>query len=83
MLKTKAIVQSRRLGKGRTLTIEDHKIEVVRRFKYLGTVINGVNDEREEIQPGSWQLIKPTATCKPYSDLNKSIETTRQDYTKH
>jgi len=47
--KTKAMVQSRRLGKGRTLTIEDHKIEVVRRFKYLGTVINDVNDEMEEI----------------------------------
>jgi len=47
--KTKALVQSRRLGKGRTLTVEDHKIEVVRRFKYLGTVINDVNDEMEEI----------------------------------
>ena len=32
--KTKAIVQNRRLGKGGTLTVEDHKIEVVRRFKY-------------------------------------------------
>jgi len=28
----------------------DHKIEVVRRFKYLGTVINDVNDETEEIR---------------------------------
>jgi hypothetical protein len=43
-------MQSRRLGKGRTLTIEDHKTEVVRRFKYLGTVINNVNDEMEEIR---------------------------------
>ena len=50
--KTKAMVQSRRLGKGRTLTFEDHKIEVVRRFKYLGTVINDVNDETEEIRAG-------------------------------
>jgi len=30
--KTKAMVQNRRLGKGGTLTIEDHKIEVVRKF---------------------------------------------------
>jgi hypothetical protein len=30
---TKVMVQSRRLGKGRTLTIEDHKIKVVRRLK--------------------------------------------------
>jgi len=47
--KTKAMVQNRRLGKGGTLTVEDHKIEVVRRFKYLGTVINDSNDETEEI----------------------------------
>ena len=32
--KTKSLVQMRRLGKGGTLTVEDHKIEVVRRFKY-------------------------------------------------
>ena len=48
--KTKAMVQSRRLGKGRTPTIEDHKIEVVGRFKYLGTVINDINDGTEEIR---------------------------------
>jgi len=30
------------------LTVEDHKIEVIRRFKYLGTVINDSNDETEE-----------------------------------
>ena len=47
--KTKALVQNRRLGKGGTLTVEDHKIEVVRRFKYLGTLINDSNDETEEI----------------------------------
>jgi len=47
--KTKAMVQNRRLGKGETLTVEDHKIKVVRRFKYLGTVINDSNDETEEI----------------------------------
>jgi len=44
------MVQNRRLGKGGTLTVEDHKIEVVRRFKYLGTVINDSNDETEEIR---------------------------------
>jgi hypothetical protein len=33
-----------------TLTVEDHKTEVVRRFKYLGTVINDINDETEEIR---------------------------------
>ena len=48
--KTKAMVENRRLGKGGTFTVEDHKIEVVRRFKYLGTVINGSNDETEEIR---------------------------------
>jgi len=48
--KMKAVVQNWRLGKGGTLTVEDHKIEVVRRFKYLGTVINDSSDEMEEIQ---------------------------------
>jgi len=43
------MVQNRRLGKGRTLTVEVHKIEVVRRLKYLGTVMNDGNDETEEI----------------------------------
>jgi len=56
-------VQSRRLGKGRTLTIEDHKIEVVRRFIYLGTVINYVNDEMEEIRA------RILAANKAYSSL--------------
>jgi hypothetical protein len=44
------VVQNRRLGKEGTLTVEDHKIEVGRRFKYLGTVINDSNDETEEIR---------------------------------
>jgi hypothetical protein len=47
--KTKAMMQSKRIGRGRTLTVEDHKIEVVRRFKYQGTVINYVYNEAEEI----------------------------------
>jgi len=45
--KTKALVQNRRLGKGGTLTVVDHKIEVARRFKYISTVINNSNDEME------------------------------------
>jgi hypothetical protein len=43
------MVHNRRLGKEGTLTVEDHKTEVVRRFKYLGTVINDSNNEMEEI----------------------------------
>jgi hypothetical protein len=42
-------VQSRRLGKGRILTVGDHNIEMVRRFKYLGMIINDTNDEMKEI----------------------------------
>jgi hypothetical protein len=56
--------QSRRLGKGRTLTIEDHKIEVVRRFTYLGTVIHDVNDETKEIRA------RILAANKAYSSLH-------------
>jgi len=57
------MVQSRRLGKGRTLTVEDHKTEVVRRFKYLGMVINDVNDEMGEIRA------RILAANKAYSSL--------------
>ena len=49
LIKTKAMVQNRRLGKGGTLTVEDHEIEVVRRFRYLGTVMNDSSGETEEI----------------------------------
>jgi len=75
--KMKAMVQNRRLGKGGTLTVEDHKIEVVRRFKYLAMM------KRKKSELVSWQLIKPTAPCKPYSDLDKCIKTTKQDCTKY
>jgi len=61
--KTKAMMQSRRTGNGRTLTVDDHKIEVVRRFKYLGMVINYVKDEKEEIQA------RILAANKAYSSL--------------
>ena len=61
--KTKAMVQNRRLGKGGTLTVEDHKIDVVRRFKFLGTVITDNNDETEEIR------VKILGANKAYSSL--------------
>jgi len=48
--KTRAMVQSRRPGKGGMWTAGDHKIEMVRRFKYLGAVINDTIDETEEIR---------------------------------
>jgi hypothetical protein len=47
--KTKVMVQNRRPRRGGTLTIKNHKIEVVRRFKYLRMVINDINNETEEI----------------------------------
>ena len=65
--KTKALVQSRRLGNGGTLTVEDHKIEVVRRFKYLGTVINGSSDKTEEIRA------RILAANKAYSSLQTTF----------
>ena len=33
--------------------------------------------ERKKSEQGFWQLINPTVPCKPYSDLNKSVETTK------
>ena len=45
------------------MTVEDHKIEVVRRFKYLGTVINESSDETEEIRA------RILAADKAYSSL--------------
>jgi hypothetical protein len=62
-----AVVQSRRPGRGRALTVEDHKIEVVRRFKYLGTVINDINDETEEIRA------RILAANKAYSSLQTTF----------
>jgi hypothetical protein len=65
--KTKAMVQSRRPGSRRTLTVEDHDIEVVMRFKYLGTVLNDTNEEKEEIQA------RILAANKAYSSLQNHI----------
>ena len=57
------MVQNTRLGKGGTFTVEDHEIEVVKRFRYLGKVMNDSNDETEEI----WARI--LADNKAYSSL--------------
>jgi hypothetical protein len=57
------MVQSRRSGMRRTLIVEDHKIEVVRRIKYLGSVINDTNDETKEIRA------RILAANKAYSSL--------------
>ena len=76
--KTKTMVQSRGPGKGGTWTVGNHKIETVRRFRYLGTVINDTNDETEEIRT------RILAANKTYSSLQtifrspqKITETTR------
>ena len=45
--KTKAMVQSRRPGRRGTLTVEDHDIELVTRFKYLGMVLNDTNEGKK------------------------------------
>jgi hypothetical protein len=65
--KTKAMVQSRRPGKGRIRTVGDHNIEMVGRFKYLGTIINDTNDEMEEIRA------RILATNKAYSSLQTTF----------
>ena len=67
------MVQNRRLEKEGTFTVDDHKIELVRSFKYLERVINDINDETEEIRARI--LTANKVPCKPYSELNKSIET--------
>jgi hypothetical protein len=45
------------------LTIENHDVEVVRSFKYLGTEINNANDETVEIKA------RIVASIKAYSYL--------------
>ena len=57
------MVQSRRPRRRGTLTVEDHDIEVVTRFKYLGMVLNDTNEEKEEIQA------RILAANKAYSSL--------------
>jgi hypothetical protein len=61
--KSKATVQSGRPGSRRTLTVENHDIEVVTRFKYQETVLNDTNEEKEEIQA------RILAANKAYSSL--------------
>jgi hypothetical protein len=49
--KTKAMVQNGRTRRIREIsTNKDHDIEVVRGFKYMGTVISNTNDKTEEIK---------------------------------
>jgi hypothetical protein len=48
---TKAAVQNGRTRiRSQILAIKDHDIELVRSFKYLGTVISNINEEAEEIK---------------------------------
>jgi hypothetical protein len=61
--KTKAMVQSRRPRGRETLTAKEQDIQVVRRFKYLRTVINDTDDETEEIRA------RNLAANKAYSSL--------------
>jgi len=55
------------------LTINDDDIEVVRSFKYLGSVIDSTSDETEDIKVRIL-LIKLITLCKLYLDLNKLTE---------
>ena len=56
-------MQNRRRGKGGTFTVEDHVIEMVRIFRYLGTVMNDSNGGTEEIRA------RILAANKAYSSL--------------
>ena len=69
--KTKAKVQNRRLGEGGTFDIEDHKIEVVKRLKYLERVIYDSNDLTEEIQA------RILAAIEAYSSLQTIFRSTQ------
>lgn len=46
------MVQNRKTRRSGRRTINDRDIEVVRSFKYLGTVVSSTNDETEEISTG-------------------------------
>ena len=48
--KPQATVQNRTRTISEIMAIKDHDIEVVRSFKYLGTVIGNANEEAEEIK---------------------------------
>jgi len=81
--KTKAMVQNRRLGKGGVLTAEDHKIEVIRRFKYLGTVINDSNVETEDIRA---RILAANKACSSLQTIFRSKKIHRNNkirFTKH
>ena len=59
------------------MTVEGHKIDVFKRFKYLVTVINDNNNETEEIRARIPAANKAYSSLQPYFDLNKSSETTK------
>jgi hypothetical protein len=64
VIKTKEMVQNRRRRRiSEILTNKDHDMEVVRNFKYMGTVINNTSDETEEIKP------RIQAANKAYSSM--------------
>jgi hypothetical protein len=65
------MVQCRRPRGRETSTAKEQDIEVVKRFKYLGTVINYINDETGK------NLSEDIVPYKLYLDPNKSIETTK------
>jgi len=59
------------------LTVEDRKIEVVRRFKYLWTVINDSNDGTEEIRARILAANKDYGSLQTTFLSNSSIQTTK------
>jgi hypothetical protein len=59
------------------LTIKDHDIDVVRRFKYLGTAINNTNDETEEVKARNLLANKAYFSLRTIFRLDKSTETIR------
>jgi hypothetical protein len=47
--KTKAMVQSRRMGYGHALSVGCYDFEIVQEFKYLGSIVTEDNNEMSEI----------------------------------
>jgi len=62
------------------LTVEDHKIDVVRKFKYLVTVINDNNNETEEIRARYRQTNKAYSSLQPYLDLKNPAKQQNKIY---
>ena len=66
------MAQNRKTRRRRSeiLTINDNDVEVVRSFKYLGSVINSTSDETEDIKVRILPM-KLITLCRLYLDLNK------------